>query len=176
MASLGTAGKTRAAIVAGLRTPFVKAGGIFQTLTALDLGRAVVQELVERSGVDTASIDQFVFGQVIPTLLAPSIAREVVLASGLPRSLEAHTVARACATSMQALTDVASSMALGLSEVAIAGGTECMSDVPVFASRPLARALVKASRGKTLPDKLRAFEGLHAKDVVPVPPAIAEYS
>ncbi len=176
MASLGVAGKTRAAIVQGLRTPFVKAGGTFASLTALDLGRAVVQELVERSGLDTKNLDQLVFGQVIPTLLAPSIAREVVLASGLPRTLETHTVARACATSLQALTDVASAIALGVSEVAIAGGTECMSDAPVFASRPLARALVKASRGKTLPDKLRAFEGLHPSDLVPVPPAISEYS
>jgi len=99
-----------------------------------------------------------------------------VLASGLPRTLETHTVARACATSLQALTDVASAIALGVSEAAIAGGTECMSDAPVFASRPLARALVKASRGKGLPDKLRAFEGLHPGDLVPVPPAIAEYS
>jgi len=176
MASLGVAGKTRAAIVQGLRTPFVKAGGTFAALTALDLGRAVVQELVERSGVDPKTLDQLVFGQVIPTLLAPSIAREVVLASGLPRTLETHTVARACATSLQALTDVASAIALGVSEAAIAGGTECMSDAPVFASRPLARALVKASRGKGLPDKLRAFEGLHPGDLVPVPPAIAEYS
>jgi len=176
MASLGVAGKTRAAIVQGLRTPFVKAGGTFASLTALELGRAVVQELVERSGVDPRSLDQLVFGQVIPTLLAPGIAREVVLASGLPRTLETHTVARACATSLQALTDVASAIALGVSEAAIAGGTECMSDAPVFASRPLARALVKASRGKGLPDKLRAFEGLHPGDLVPVPPAIAEYS
>ncbi len=176
MTSLAVAGNTRAAIVHGLRTPFVKAGGTFQSLTALDLGRAVVQELVERSGVDPQSLDQLVFGQVIPTLLAPSIAREVVLASALPRTLEAHTVARACATSLQALTDVATTIALGLSEVAIAGGTECMSDAPVFASQPLARALVKASRAKSLPDKLRAFEGLHAADLVPVPPAIAEYS
>ncbi|MGO9830534.1 MAG: acetyl-CoA C-acyltransferase FadI [Myxococcaceae bacterium] len=176
MPSLGVAGKTRAAIVTGLRTPFVKAGGTFSSLTALDLGRAVVQELVERSGVDPQRLDQLVFGQVVPTLLAPSIAREVVLASGLPRTLETHTVARACATSLQALTDVASAIALGVSEVAIAGGTECMSDAPVFASRPLARALVKASRGKSLPDKLRAFEGLHPGDLVPVPPAIAEYS
>jgi acetyl-CoA acyltransferase len=176
MASLGVAGKTRAAIVHGLRTPFVKAGGVFQTLTALDLGRAVVQELVERSGMDPSTIDQLVFGQVIPTLLAPSIAREVVLASGLPRTIDTHTVARACATSLQALTDVASGIALGLSSVGIAGGTECMSDAPVFASRPLARALVKVSRANRLPEKLRAFEGLHAADLVPVPPAIAEYS
>ena len=110
---IGEPGHSRAVVVKGLRTPFVKAGGVFGSLTALDLGVAVVRELVERADIDPAEIDQLVFGQVIPTLLAPSIAREVVLASALPRSLEAHTVARACATSLQALTDVASAMALG---------------------------------------------------------------
>ena len=93
----------RVAIVRGLRTPFAKAGTALAELTALDLGRAVVQELVERAELDPALIDQVVFGEVIPTLTAPSIAREVVLAAGLPRRIDAHTVARACATSIQAL-------------------------------------------------------------------------
>ena len=173
---LGQPGTSRAVVVKGLRTPFVKAGGVFNSLTSLDLGAAVVRELVERSDVDPAEIDQIVFGQAIPTLLAPSIAREVGLASALPRGVEAHTVSRACATSIQAFTDVASAMALGVSQVAIAGGTESMSDVPIFTSRPLSRALVKASRARTLPERVRAFAGVAPRDLVPVPPAIAEYS
>jgi len=173
---IGLRGTTRAVVVKGLRTPFVKAGGVFNSLTSLDLGAAVVRELVERADIDPAEIDQIVFGQAIPTLLAPSIAREVGLASALPRATEAHTVSRACATSIQAFTDVASAMALGVSQVAVAGGTESMSDVPIFTSRPLSRALVKASRARTLPERLRAFAGLKPKDLVPVPPAIAEYS
>ncbi|MGZ6140143.1 MAG: thiolase family protein, partial [Myxococcaceae bacterium] len=139
---LGHPGTSRAVVVRGLRTPFVKAGGVFGSLTSLDLGAAVVRELVERTDIDPAEIDQIVFGQAIPTLLAPSIAREVGLASALPRGLEAHTVSRACATSIQAFTDVASAMAVGVSQVAIAGGTESMSDVPIFTSRPLSPALV----------------------------------
>ena len=119
-------------------------------------------------------IDQIVFGQSIPTLFAPSIAREVGIASALPKALEAHTVSRACATSLQAFTDVASAMALGVSQVAIAGGTESMSDVPIFTSRQLSRALVKASRAKSLAERVRAFAGVHPRDLVPVPPAIAE--
>jgi len=169
-------GQRRAAIVKGLRTPFEKAGTVFSQLTALDLGRIVVQELVQRSELDPEQIDEVIFGQVVPGVTAPSIAREVVLASGLPRSIQAHTVARACATSIQALTDAVNSIAVGVSDVAIVGGTESMSDVPVYASRPLAQALVEASRGKNLPDKLRAFQRLSPKDLVPIPPAIAEYS
>jgi len=173
---IGQPGSSRAVVVAGLRTPFVKAQGVFSGLTSLDLGSIVVRELVERSNIDPAEIDQIVFGQAIPTLLAPSIAREIGIASALPKALEAHTVSRACATSLQAFTDVASSMALGVSQVAIAGGTESMSDVPIFTSRPLSRALVKASRAKSLPERVRAFAGVHPHDLVPVPPAIAEYS
>ncbi|WP_224364609.1 acetyl-CoA C-acyltransferase FadI [Hyalangium versicolor] len=169
-------GHRRVAIVRGLRTPFVKAGSVFSGLTALDLGRMVVQELVQRAELDPNEINQVVFGQVIPTLTAPSIAREVVLAAGLPRKIEAFTVARACATSIQAMTTAANAIAVGEADVIIAGGTECMSDAPIFTSRPLAQALVAASKARTLPDKLKPFQKLKAKDLLPVPPAIAEYS
>ncbi len=166
----------RVAIVRGLRTPFVKAGTLFGELTALDLGRLVVQELIQRSEIDPLEIDQLVFGQVIPTLTATSIAREVVLAAGLPRRIDAHTASRACATSVQALVDAANSIAAGTSEVAIVGGTESMSDPPLFASRPLAQALVQASRARSFPEKVKPFQRLKPKDLLPVPPAIAEYS
>jgi len=169
-------GHRRVAIVKGLRTPFVKMGSAFANLTALDLGRIVVQELVQRADLDPKEIDQVVFGQVIPGITGPSIAREVVIAAGLPRSTDAHTVSRACATSVQSMTDAANAIALGLSEVAIAGGTECMSDVPIFASRPLAQALASSAKSKSLPGKLRPFQRLKPKDLLPTPPAIAEFS
>jgi acetyl-CoA acyltransferase len=176
MARENTQGRRRVAIVRGLRTPFVKAGSAFASLTALDLGRIVVQELVQRADLDPQEIDQLVFGQVIPTLTAPSIAREVVLAAGLPKGIEAFTVARACATSITAMTTAAQAIALGDTEVAIAGGTESMSDAPIFTSRPLAHALIAASKGRSLPEKLKPFRKLQGKDLLPVPPAIAEYS
>ncbi|HET7755391.1 MAG TPA: acetyl-CoA C-acyltransferase FadI [Anaeromyxobacteraceae bacterium] len=164
----------RAAIVAGLRTPFVKAGGDFRNLSAVDLGALVVNELVARSGLDPSEIDSVVFGQVIPSPLVSLIAREVVLRTQLPRSAQAHTVSRACATSIQAATDAADQIALGHSEGAIAGGAESLSDAPIFASRPLAQAIVNASRAKNVVDKAKAFGGLSGKDLTPVPPALKE--
>jgi acetyl-CoA acyltransferase len=176
MARENTQGRRRVAIVRGLRTPFVKAGSAFASLTALDLGRLVVQELVQRADLDPNEINQLVFGQVIPTLTSPSIAREVVLAAGLPKGIEAYTVARACATSITSLTTAAQAIALGDVDVAITGGTESMSDAPIFTSRPLAHALIASSKGRSLPDKLKPFRKLKGKDLLPVPPAIAEYS
>lgn len=166
----------RVAVVAGLRTPFLKVGTSFAQLTALDMGKLVVQELLQRAEVHPKEVDQIVFGQVIPNLTAPSIAREVLIAAGLPRTIDAHTVVRACATSIQALTDAVNAIALELSDVAIVGGTESMSDPPLFTSRPLAQALVASSRAKSFPEKLKPFQKLKPKDLVPNPPAIAEYS
>jgi acetyl-CoA acyltransferase len=97
----------------------------------------------------------------------------VVIAAGLPRKIEAFTVARACATSIQAMTTAANAIAVGEADVIIAGGTESMSDAPIFTSRPLAHALVAASKAKSLADKLKPFQKLRAKDLLPVPPAIA---
>src|SRR5512146_485066 len=69
----------RVAIVWGLRTPFVRSGTAFAELSALDLGRTVVSELVARSEIDPKQIDQIVYGQVLPSLVAPNVAREIVL-------------------------------------------------------------------------------------------------
>ena len=169
-------GNRRVAIIGGLRTPFMKANTVFNDLTALDLGRIVVQELVQRYDLDPDVIDELVFGQVVPSMTASSIARELVLLSGLPRRIETHTVMRACATSIQAAVDIARSISLGTADVGIAGGTESMSDPPIFTSRPLAHALVSASKAKNLPARLKPFQALKARDLLPVPPAIAEYS
>src|SRR3954465_15811059 len=166
----------RVAIVAGLRTPFVKSGTAFKDLSALELGKQVVAELVQRAEVPVKAIDQIVFGTVIPSVQLPNIAREVGLAAGLPKNIDAYSVVRACATSLQAMTAAADAIALGELDLAIVGGAEAMSDVPISYSRPVAQAVVAASRGRTLLEKVRAFSDVGARDLLPVPPAIAEYS
>lgn len=175
MAKNGSPPGRRVAIVAGLRTPFVKSGGEFRDLSAVDLGAVVVNELVARSGIAAKEFDAVVFGQVIPSPLATLIGREMVLRTSLPRSVQAHTVSRACATSIQAATAAGDQIALGHSDCAVAGGAESLSDAPIFASRPLAQALVATSRAKGVVDKVKAFSGLDwKKDLVPVPPALKE--
>jgi acetyl-CoA acyltransferase len=164
----------RAAVVAGLRTPFVKAGTDFKDLSATDLGALVVNELVARSGLPPKAFDSVIFGQVIPSPTVTLIGREMVLRTQLPRSVQAHTVARACATSIQAATDAADQIRLGHSDCAIAGGAESVSDAPIFASRPLAQALVELSRARTLADRARVLAGLRPKDFTPTPPALKE--
>jgi acetyl-CoA acyltransferase len=166
----------RVAIVAGLRTPFAKQGTNFKNLTALELGRSVVAELIERVGILPSEIQQVVYGQVIPSLSAPNIAREVVLGIGLPRTVDAYSVSRACATSYQSTVNVAQSILDGSIDVGISGGSDSASDIPMTVSKPLATALGRASRARSLPDRLAAFRGLSIADLLPIPPALKEPS
>ena len=82
----GVGGKDRVAVVAGLRTPFTKQGTALRTMRTVDLGTAVVKELVQKSEVDPRSITLCVYGQVVPSLDWLNIAREVVLRSGCRRT------------------------------------------------------------------------------------------
>ena len=164
----------RVAVIAGLRTPFVRSNGDFKDLSAVDLGALLVNEMVARSGLPLSEFDALIFGQVVPSQLSSLIAREVVLRSELPRTLPAHTTSRACATSVQAATEAADQILLGHADTVIAGGAESLSDAPIFASRKLAQALVNASRARSLTERIRAFAGLSLKDVAPVPPALTE--
>ena len=99
--------RQRVAIVRGLRTPFAKAGTVYAQLEAVDLGKIVVTEILQRSGISAGSINALVYGNVIPSVKAPNIAREIVLGTGLPRDIPAHSVSMACASSNQAITTAA---------------------------------------------------------------------
>jgi acetyl-CoA acyltransferase len=166
----------RVAIVAGVRTPFVKAGTSFKNISAIDLGKLTVAELLQRADLDGKEVTALVFGTVIPSVLAPNIAREVSLIPQLPKGCEAYTVSRACASANQAITDAADQIALGHHDCIIAGGAESLSTVPILHSRGFADALVAASKAKTLGGRVAAISRIRPKDLVPITPAIAEPS
>jgi acetyl-CoA acyltransferase len=166
----------RVAIAAGCRTPFAKAGTAYRDLTAVDLATACVRELVERAEVDVSSVDTVVMGQVIPSVKAPNLAREVVLRAGLPAAVPAHTVNRACASANEAIAEVASEIRFGHADVGIAGGAESLSDVPILHSKRMARVLMEASRARSVGSRVRAFTSVRPRDLVPETPAIAEPS
>jgi len=166
----------RVAIVAGLRTPFAKQGSAYKDLSALDLGKLVVAELLQRTGLEPKEVQQVVYGQVIPSLSVPNIAREIVLGTGMPRTIDAYSVARACATSYQAAVNVAESILAGVIDCGLAGGADSASDVPMAVSKPLSAALVKMSRARSLAERVRAFSGVGASDFLPIAPALKEPS
>ncbi len=166
----------RVAIVAGVRTPFAKAGTAFRSISAIDLGKLCVAELLQRTNLDGKEVQALVFGTVIPSVISPNIAREVSLLPLLPKGVQAFSVSRACASANQAITDAADQIALGHLDVAIAGGSESLSNIPILHAQGFADALVLASKAKTLPGRLRALSRIRPKDLIPITPAIAEPS
>lgn len=166
----------RVAVVGGCRTPFVKAGTHFKDMTAVDLGKIAVTELLNRLEFSPEGIDHVVFGTVLSSPKAPNAARDISLRSGIPAAAPALTVNRACASSNEALIEVAQNILMGHSSAGIAGGTECLSDAPVLLSRPLRDKLISAQRAKTAVDKLKIFSRVRLRDLRPDVPAIAEPS
>jgi acetyl-CoA acyltransferase len=166
----------RVAIVDGCRTPFVKSASVFADMTAVELGKIAVRELVARTNLNVAEVNEIIYGTVVPSILAPNIAREVGLGAGLPASVPAFTVGRACASSSQAMTTGADNIFRGYTDVVVAGGAEVLSDVPILYGKRLRNALVEATKARTMGGKLRALSKLRPKDLTPVTPAIAEPS
>ncbi|WP_261903779.1 acetyl-CoA C-acyltransferase FadI [Vibrio fortis] len=166
----------RVAVVAGLRTPFARQSTEFSQVPAVDLGKMVVSEMLARTDIDPALIEQVVFGQVVQMPEAPNIAREIVLGTGMNIHTDAYSVTRACATSFQAAANVAESIMAGTIDVGIAGGADSSSVLPIGVSKKLAANLLALSKTKTLGQKLKILKSLSMKDLMPVPPAVAEYS
>ena len=174
--SLTTHKGDRIAIVSGLRTPFARQSTALRGIPALELGTMVVNELLARTPMAAAEVQQLVFGQVIQMPKAPNIAREIVLASSLADHTDAYSVTRACATSFQAVSSLAESMLAGQVEVGIAGGADSASVLPIGVSARLAEALLDLSKARSISAKFSILRKLKLKDLAPVPPAVAEYS
>ena len=142
----------------------------------MDLARWAARELLERSEIDPADIDEVIFGQVVPSALVPNVAREVSLLPQLPKEIPAFSLNRACASATQAISAAVDQIVLGHADVILAGGVESLSDIPILASRPLADTIVELSRARSLGARLGALARLRPRHFVPVAPAIAEPS
>jgi acetyl-CoA acyltransferase len=122
-----------AVIVGAVRSPLGKRGGGLSGVHPVDLGAAVLTELVNRVGVDPEIVDDVIFGCVSQTgEQAVNIGRNAVLAAGFPVSVPATTVDRQCGSSQQAAHFAAAGLVAGHYDVAIAGGVESMSRVPML--------------------------------------------
>ena len=166
----------RAAIITGCRTPFCKAGTIFNNVSAVDLARHTTLEVLQRSGLEGHSVDLIIMGQVIQSPLTPNLAREVSLLPQFPRDLPAYTVGEACASANQALANAVDQITLGHADVVIAGGAESLSNIPILHSKRMSDTFIALSRSRTLKERLRLVAGLRPRDFIPVSPAIAEPS
>jgi acetyl-CoA acyltransferase len=166
----------RTAIVAGCRTPFIKAWTQFHHLGAVELGKIAVTELLARAEIAVHQIDQLIFGVVIPVLKMPNIAREIALGCGIPPEVPAYTVSLACISSLVAIANGVDQIAAGLADVIVAGGAESLSDVPLsFARRPR-DLFLELNRARSFGQKLSTALKFRLRDFIPETPALEEPS
>jgi acetyl-CoA acyltransferase len=167
----------RAVVVAGVRTPFVRAFEQFTRLDTIALGTAAARGLLEQTGLPWREVQSIVWGGVILPSGAPNVGREIALDLGLPREVEAMTVTRACASGLQAITLAAAAIERGEVDVAIAGGSDSTSNAELKLPQSLVHkvAPVALNKRSTTADWLRAIGSLSpSRDLMPRQPKIAE--
>jgi acetyl-CoA acyltransferase len=157
----------RVAIVDGLRTPFSRAMTAFADMSSLELAVAASTELLERLELPYETVDEVIMGTVIAATNAPNLARELVLALGLPRRIPGYTLNRACASGLQAIASGAEGILSGNYDTVLAGGAESLSSVPVPYSRNLIHALLQMRKARDLRGRVTALRGVRMRDLLP---------
>jgi acetyl-CoA C-acetyltransferase len=142
--------------VESLRTPFGSFGGVLSEIEAPQLGGMVMKLLSERADLDPAVINEVIVGQVLTGGVGQAPARQAMRYAGLPDSVHAMTINKVCGSGLKAIMLAAGSIALGDSEVVIAGGMENMSLAPYILKK--ARSGYRMGHGELL--DLMVYDGL----------------
>ena len=127
--------KERVVLAAGLRLPQARAGAAYGGEDAGHLGATLARELLARTAIDPGELDEVIVGCVGPPHDQANIARVVALRAGIPRAVPAHTVARNCASGMQAVATAATAIEAGRGELFLCLGVEVMSAYPLLFNR-----------------------------------------
>ena len=114
-------------IVAATRTAIGSFQGALANVSAVDLGAAVIRQLIEQTGLDPALVDEVIFGQVLTAGSGQNPARQTAIKAGLPHAVPALTLNKVCGSGLKALHLGAQAIRCGDAEVIIAGGQENMS-------------------------------------------------
>ncbi len=163
-------------IVDAARTPFLKSNGAFSGLMSFELGREALKGLLAKTGLPPQVVERVVMGSVVQDPRTSNLAREAMLAAGLPVTIPAFTTTLACISANVAATTAAESIQLGRIDVAVVGGAESFSDPPIRLSKNLRRALVKSQKVKAPQEYLKILASLSPQDLVPDVPSAAEFS
>jgi len=155
-------------VVAGVRTPFAKAGTALAEVHPAELGRLVVREAVERADVDPAEIDEVVVGNIAGPADAANIARVVALQAQLPRHVPAFTVNRNCASGLEALVEGAYRIRAGHANLVVAGAVESMSRIPLLFNDQARRRFTRLARARGPLARLAALASFRPRHFKPL--------
>ncbi|MCC6409959.1 MAG: acetyl-CoA C-acyltransferase [Planctomycetes bacterium] len=158
----------RTAVLAlGLRSPQAKAGGAFAKEDAGHLGATVAREVLARSGVGVGEIEEVIVGCVGPPHDQANVARVVALRAGVPKEVPAFTVARNCASGMEALSQAVLRIEAGVGSCYLAVGVEVMSQYPLIVGREMTAFFDRLSRSRSVGEKLATFASFRPRFLAP---------
>jgi acetyl-CoA C-acetyltransferase/acetyl-CoA acyltransferase len=155
-------------ILAGVRTPFCRAGTALAELDAVELGRAAVSGLLIKTGIDPSLVDETILGCVGQPPDAMNIARVVALRAGIPKDKPAMTVQRNCASGLEAVTTAQERAMSGHGALFVVGGTESMSQTPLLFRHEAAIKFALLSRARSFGARARAMAAFRPQDFAPL--------
>ncbi|WP_017605237.1 acetyl-CoA C-acetyltransferase [Nocardiopsis alkaliphila] len=117
-----------------VRTPIGRYGGMFKTITAVDLGAQALTGLLERTGLDPVEIDDVVLGHCNGNSEAPAIGRVVALDAGLPVTVPGQHLDRRCGSGLQSVVNAVMGVLSGAQDLVVAGGVESMSNAVFYST------------------------------------------
>ena len=155
-------------LIAGVRTPFCRAGSALAGLDAVELGRTAVSALLTKTGIDPHVVDETILGCVGQPPQAQNVARVIALRAGLPQDRPAFTVHRNCASGLEAITTAHARLCAGQGEVFIVGGVESMSQMPLFFSQRAAEKFGAVARSRSFGQRASAMAAFRPADFAPL--------
>ena len=163
-------------LLAGARTPFLDSAGAYSPLMSYELGAKAIAGLMQRTALTPEQIGLLVMGTVLHETNTTNVAREAMLAAGLPASIPAYTVAMAGISPSVGVMNICDQIALGRLDFGIASGTENFSDVPVRLSQNVRRLLMKIRQSRSSGDRLRLLGRLRFSDFKLDLPSSADFT
>ncbi|KPA13362.1 3-ketoacyl-CoA thiolase [Candidatus Magnetomorum sp. HK-1] len=169
--------RSRAVIVGGVRTPFLRSFGDFISMDTIALGTLAVKGLLEKIPINWKEIESLVWGGVVIPSDTPNVGREIVFDSGLPPTVDGLTVSRVCPSGLNAITIAVSAIERGDADVIIAGGSDSLSNAEVHLPNSFVHktAPVVLNSKSTVKDYFRLLKSINLrKDLIPTRPSIRE--
>jgi len=154
-------------LAAGVRLPQARAGGAYAREDAGHLGTVVARECLARAGLDPALLSEVVVGCVGPPHDQANVARVIALRAGVPRSVPAHTVARNCASGMEAVSTAATALRAGRGDLYLVAGVEVMSAYPLLYNQQAVGFFSRMMRARNPVQKLATFASFRPTMLAP---------
>ncbi len=154
-------------LAAGIRTPMARAGGKFAKENVAHLGALTTRELISQTGIDPSTIDEVVTGCVGQPFDQANVSRVISLRAGIPQHVPARTVARNCASGMEAVTTAASNILAGMGDTYICNGIELMSSYPLLFGDKMTNLFANLMKARTSGQRLATISSFRPSFLKP---------